>query len=67
MASTLYIDQWPPIAGKSTRTIFMMAGPSTTMNMLGKIKKMRGNSSFTGNLAANSSALSRRVVRIESA
>jgi hypothetical protein len=45
----------------------MQAGPIVTTNMLGKMKKMRGSKSFTGNLAASSSALSLRVVRIESA
>jgi hypothetical protein len=48
---------------RKTLEILMMPGPMSTMNIDGRMQKIRGNSSFTGTLMAFSSARWRRFTR----
>ena len=63
------LSYWPFIAGNNTRTILMQAGPITTINMLGKIKKMRGKQQlyrqFCGHLFGFQSTSRTHCIRMD--
>ncbi len=56
----------PAMEGKSSLIIVIAAGPTSTTKIAGKMKSTSGKMSLTAVLAAFSSAICRRLVRIES-